>query len=301
MSLNALKSIIMVMPYFGQWPEWIDLFMISCRWNATVNWLFITDCGIPACAPDNVEFIQMPYADYRQFISGRLGIRFPDTSPYKLCDYKPTYGYLHEDLVRGYDFFGFGDIDVIYGNIRHFYTPEVLRHNVISTHDNRLSGHFCLLRNNERMRQAFRRVENWRMYLETPEHRGFDEHKFRRIVLRHNKHPRFMRKISGWLDPYQRGTYFREQYSTILSPVPWHNGSLDHPQEWRWRRGRLTNTRDGEREFLYLHFMNWKSSRYLSKYRGEAAAWEGYERVVPFTVTPDLEGWWITRRGFHLL
>ncbi len=295
------KSIIMVMPYFGQWPEWIDLFMISCRWNASINWLFITDCGIPACAPDNVQFIHMSFADYRKLASDRLGIRFPDASPYKLCDYKPTYGFIHEDLVGDFDYFGFGDIDVIYGNIRRFYTSAILSHNLISTHDNRLSGHFCLVRNTDRMRNAFRQVKDWRTYLEAPEHRGFDEHKFRRIVLRHNKHPRFLRRISGWFDPYQRATYFKEQYSTILAPVPWHDGSLDHPQEWQWQRGRLTNSRDGEREFLYLHFMNWKSSRYLRKYRDEDAAWEKLDRLVHFDVKPDVERWGMTRRGFHRL
>jgi len=295
------KSIIMVMPYFGQWPEWIDLFMISCRWNASINWLFITDCGVPACAPDNVRFLHMSFADYRKLASDRLGIRFPDTSPYKLCDYKPAYGFIHEDIVAGYDYFGFGDVDVIYGNIRRFYTPEVLTHNLISTHDHRLSGHFCLIRNSDRMRNAFRRVKNWQMYLETPDHRGFDEHKFRRIVLRHNKHPLFLRRISSWFDPYQRATYFKEQYSTILAPVPWHDGSFDHPQEWLWQKGRLTNRRDGAREFLYLHFMNWKSSRYLRKYKGEDAAWETLDRLVHFDVAQDVKGWWMTRRGFHQL
>jgi hypothetical protein len=295
------KSIIMVMPYFGQWPEWINLFMISCQWNPTINWVFITDCNIPACAPDNARFINMSYDEYRELVSQRLGIRFPNALPYKLCDYKPAYGFIHEDLVADFDYFGFGDIDVIYGNIRQFYTPEVLTHNLISTHDLRLSGHFCLIRNNDRMRNAFRQVKNWRKYLEAQAHRGFDEHKFRRIVLRHNKHPRFLRRISGWFDPYQRATYFKEQYSTILAPVPWHDGSLDHPQEWRWQRGRLTNSRDGEREFLYLHFMNWKSSRYLRKYRGEDAAWEALDRLVHFDVTPDVEEWIMTRSGFHSL
>ena len=59
------KSIIIVIPYFGQWPDWIDLLMISCRWNPTVNWLFFTDCGVPSCAPDNVRFIEMSFGDYR--------------------------------------------------------------------------------------------------------------------------------------------------------------------------------------------------------------------------------------------
>ena len=289
----------MIMPYFGRWPEWIDLFMISCQWNPSVNWVFFTDCGIPACAPENVLFYQMSFGDYRALVSRRLKIQFPDTSPYKLCDYKPTYGCVHEDVAAGFDYFGFGDIDVIYGNIRRFYTPEILRSNLISTHANRLSGHFCLIRNTDCMRQAFRRVKGWQTYLEDPEHRGFDEHRFRRIVLRHKKYPRFLRQISGWFDPYQRRTYFEEQYSTILSPMPWHDGSHDHPQEWLWRKGRLTNTKDRDREFLYLHFMNWKSSRYLRKYRNEDAPWEGLDRIVHFDVHPDVDSWRMTRRGFH--
>jgi hypothetical protein len=289
----------MIMPYFGRWPEWIELFMISCQWNPTVNWVFYTDCGVPACAPENVRFVHMSFDDYREMVSKRLAIQFPKTSPYKLCDYKPAYGFIHENEVAGFDYFGFGDIDVIYGDIRRFYTFEILSHNLISAHDNRLSGHFCLLRNNEFMRQAFRRVKNWQIYLEDPEHRGFDEHPFRRIVLRHKRHPRFLRKISGWFDRYQRNTYFKEQYSTILSPIPWHDGSYDHPQEWQWQQGRLTNTRDGEREFLYLHFMNWKSSRYLRKYRGEDAAWEGLGQIVHFEVHPGIDSWRMNRRGFH--
>jgi hypothetical protein len=296
----ADKSIIILIPYFGQWPEWIDLFLVSCQWNSTIHWVFITDCGAPTCLPENVRFVHMSFDEYRKLVSERLEIQFPKTSPYKLCDYKPTYGFVHEDLVSGYDYFGFGDIDVIYGNIRRFYTSAVLSHSLISTHYDRLSGHFCLVRNTEFMRQAFRQVKDWQTYLEDPEHRGFDEHRFRRIVLRHKKYPRFLRKVCGWFDPYQRGTYFKEQYSTILSPIRWLDGSYDHPQEWLWRKGRLTNTKDGEREFLYLHFMNWKSSRYLRKYRGEDAPWENLDRIVHFDVHPDVDSWRMTRRGFHL-
>ena len=35
------------------------------------------------------------------------------------------------------------------------------------------------------------------------------------------------------------------------------------PGRWFWRDGRLMNERYQEREFLYLHFMNWKSDRWL--------------------------------------
>lgn len=37
--------------------------------------------------------------------------------PYKLCDFKPAYGFLFPEIIKRYDFWGHGDIDVVYGNI----------------------------------------------------------------------------------------------------------------------------------------------------------------------------------------
>jgi hypothetical protein len=37
---------------------------------------------------------------------------------------------------------------------------------------------------------------------------------------------------------------------------------MNYPQRWFWRQGRVTNDRDGNREFLLLHFMRWKSGHH---------------------------------------
>lgn len=37
--------LILLMPYFGRWPEWINLFVESCKGNPGVRWRFYTDCG----------------------------------------------------------------------------------------------------------------------------------------------------------------------------------------------------------------------------------------------------------------
>lgn len=52
---------------------------------------------------------------------------------YKLCDFKPTYGLIFSEYIAKYDFWGMGDIDVIYGNIRDFITEDVLNNNDIIT------------------------------------------------------------------------------------------------------------------------------------------------------------------------
>lgn len=69
--------------------------------------------------------------------------------PMKLCDLKPFYGIIHRDLLEknNYEWWGFGDIDVAYGDL----TPMVkLSRNsmldVITTHIKCIAGHFTLIR-----------------------------------------------------------------------------------------------------------------------------------------------------------
>jgi hypothetical protein len=233
-----------------------------------------------------------------------LKINFSPKGPYKLCDVKPAYGFIHDKEIRDYDYFGFGDIDVIYGNIRKFMDDNILTHNLISTHYNRISGHFTLLKNTEDMRNAFRRINNWQALLETPEHLGIDESKFTKVFLRHRKHPMPLRKAYGLFNRFQRNNHWAEQFSTILSPSPWHDGSSKHPEEWYWRDGRLTNNLDGEREFMYLHFMNWKSSTWLPKDLREKqvkAAWEDLNTIIHLNKKDISKGFKINRTGFHPL
>jgi len=274
-------SIIILIPYFGQWPEWIDFFIESCKFNPDIDWLFYTDCGLPNNKANNVRFIELSFEAYKKQVSQQLGIKFDPPTPYKLCDLKPAYGYLHQDDIATYDFYGFGDIDIIFGQIRHFITDEMLaRFNVISTQPRRLSGHFCLLRNTEAYRTAFQKIPHWQSLLETNHHLGIDESKFSKLFLRHKNHPRWLQKLWSLTSAYQRHVLFEEQYSTILSPIKWLDGRDDHPKNWFWQNGHLTNDRDN-REFMYLHFMNWKSNTWLPKpQRFEPSAWMELDKLV---------------------
>ena len=150
-----LPWLIILIPYFGRWPEWINLFVESCKWNPDVGWRIYTDCGEPENKADNVEFVHLAFEDYKAMVQSRLGIRFDHHDPYRLCDLKPCLGHIHESDIAGCPFFGYGDIDVTYGNIRSFYTTELLSNcNVISTHPERVSGHLAIFRNEPSLRTA---------------------------------------------------------------------------------------------------------------------------------------------------
>ena len=58
-------SLIMLILYFGRWPEWIDLFVESCKWNPSVRWLLYTDCGEPENKADNVDYVHLSFDDYK--------------------------------------------------------------------------------------------------------------------------------------------------------------------------------------------------------------------------------------------
>jgi hypothetical protein len=287
--MSAAKLILLI-PYFGIWPEWINLFIESCRWNPDVHWRFYTDCGEPDNKAANVNYSHLSFGDYKKFVSNQLDIDFCTSDPYKLCDLKPCLGAIHARDIEGYPFFGFGDIDVIYGNIRTFYTDELLAfHDVISTHTHMLSGHLAIFRNTERLRNIFEQIPDYRRLLENPIHTGIDENKFTN-ALRRESHDKLL---------------FVERYSTILSPLKrWHDGTMNYPHRWFWYKGRLTNDRDQDsREFLYLHFMRWRSTRYrfAAAVEGEGA-WLHLSRLINIDwQKTSTDGFSISREGFHPL
>ena len=294
------QKIIKIIPYFGQWPEWFELYIESCKKNPQMNWLFYTDCGEPVNQSPNVRYIHLSFEEYKCLVSDRLAINFNPSSPYKLCDLKPALGFIHESDIKDYDFFAVGDVDIIYGQIRNFITDELLqKYDVIGTHNRRLSGHLAIFRNTDRYRQAFRKIPNWQKLMEMDEHIGLDESKFSKLFVRHKNHPVWLSKVWSYSSRYQRRVLYKEQFSTVLSPIMWIDGSSEHPQQWFWKDGHLTNDRDN-REFMYLHFMNWKSNRWLPKnLRDTPAAWTSLDKLVQIDIEQARKnGFQISPQGF---
>jgi hypothetical protein len=256
------SSICFVIPYFGSWPFWMPFFLESCRRNPDVDWHFFSDCGQPDDLPHNVRIQPVRYEDYLVHISNKLRINFRSSHPYKLCDIKPAYGFIHEDILKGYDFWGFGDIDLIYGKLRDFFSEELLRHNdLISNHARRISGHLCLIRNTPHMNSLFERIPDWQRRFCEP-HQALDEGAFSRLFLWRKNFPAPLFKFVGLFNPLRRKSVFREAYSTPNARINWTDGSKNFPSCWFWKEGRLTNDKDGQREFPYLHFVVWKKNEW---------------------------------------
>lgn len=244
-----MTSISFIIPYFGKWPIWFPAFIKSCESNPTINWIFFTDCLIPSAYPANLKFVDVSIEDMTVLFSNTIGVKINIQHPVKFCDLKPTYGHVFEEYLKDYDFWGFCDIDIIWGDIRKFITEEMLeQYDLISSRKNTISGHFTIFRNNLYNRLLYKTGEFYKELFKATEYRWFDESTFASIV----EEKKQKAELKVWWDEYlvnhERGSDSHQEY--YLDRWVFDNGKL-------FDRG---NGLDLKIEHMYLHFINWKAA-----------------------------------------
>ena len=119
-----MKSIVLIFPYFGEPPIQYNMWRVSALNNSTIHYLFFTDAEIKSEA--NIKVIKCTFNEFVQIVQKAFDFSIILDRPYKLCEYKPAYGYILQKYIKNYDYWGFGDLDLVYGDIRSFLTDEVL-------------------------------------------------------------------------------------------------------------------------------------------------------------------------------
>lgn len=150
---SEMKTIGIVIPWFGEFHNYFDLWMISAGYNPTVDFYIVTDNQILPNTPPNIHFVYSSLEEIKERIQKICGFKIKLTA-YKLCDFKPLFGLIFEDLLRNYDYWGYCDTDLIFGNIRKFMTPEVL-----SVERVLQRGHFSLYANTEKMLHLYKKTD----------------------------------------------------------------------------------------------------------------------------------------------
>ena len=173
-------QIIFIITYTGKYPWYFPFFLHSCRYNPTVDFLIFTDNNVPNLdLPPNVKIIPYSIDRFKADAAKAFGFEIAVESGYKLCDFKPAYGTIFFDYIKDYDFWGYCDMDVIFGNIRLFMTDELLNeYDIISARHDYLTGCFALYRNNPFMRELFKQSKDYRKVFTEPRNFFFDETNF---------------------------------------------------------------------------------------------------------------------------
>ena len=119
-----MKSIVLIFPYFGDFPPQFKMWKASALCNSTIDFLIFTDNNIDS--DNNIIVKKCSFIEFSTIIQQAFDFPIVLDRPYKLCEYKPAYGFALQKYIKQYDYWGFGDIDVVYGNIRTFLTDEIL-------------------------------------------------------------------------------------------------------------------------------------------------------------------------------
>ena len=125
-----MKKIRLIIPYFGKLPKFFPYFLLTAKRNQKIDFLIYTDQKVDQFTilnANNIEFVTLSFDELREKVQSKFDFKISLKTPYKLCDYKPAYGYIFPEYTKGYDYWGHCDMtDCIFGNLRKFLTDEFL-------------------------------------------------------------------------------------------------------------------------------------------------------------------------------
>ena len=170
-----MMKVAIIVPYFGTLPNYFQLFLNSCRYNGKFDWIIFTDDCTEYDYPENVHKIKMNFSECKNLIQGKFPFDISLNSPQKLCDFKPAYGYIFDDYLLTYDWWGHCDLDQIFGDLSQFVTEERLEkyEKIYSL------GHLTLYKNIEKINKLFMKdlngISRYKDVFTNPLGEAFDE------------------------------------------------------------------------------------------------------------------------------
>ena len=119
--------------------------------------------------PPNVEIVDMTIEQYGDLVMEKLNVRpnmflTPKGIPsVHITDFYIFSGIVFQDYIKGFDFWGITNMDVLYGRLDHFVSDTMLQDCDVFTDDvETINGVFCLFRNNELCNNLWRLISNWK-------------------------------------------------------------------------------------------------------------------------------------------
>lgn len=170
------NRICVILPYIGPFPTTWPLTLRSMASNDRIDWHIYTDQNMDhAQLAPNILVESTSLAELRSRFSKTLGFPVSLESPYKLCDFKPAYGELFHPDLSSYDFWGYADADVVFGDVMRN-VETAIKNNPTKIFQR---GHLSLLRNGPEGTSIFRRdvdgVPSFRQVFTDTKNYAYDE------------------------------------------------------------------------------------------------------------------------------
>ena len=243
-----MKKICFIIPYFGKLPSNFTIWLNSC----TINWIIYTNDKTKYNFPENVQVKYCEFDDLVNKIQKLYNFKVKIDSYWKICYFKPAYGEIFKDDLKGFDYWGHCDMDLIWGDIRKFITDDILeKYDKIG-----FQGHSTIYKNSDKINAIYKtKVPNVPTYKQIftgeIDKYCFDENGMEEIF-------KFLK-----IDYYKETNFAhlsKYDYSFYLKYLPKEEDYKNKRQVFVWEKGKLKRYFINKKreldydEFMYLHF-----------------------------------------------
>jgi hypothetical protein len=254
------NKVALITSRFGSLSECFGLWLESAKQNMNFDFFVLTDIDIEYKA-ENIKFIKYKcFDDFVKTVDEKIGFKSGVTTPFKTADLRPAYGYLFAGILHDnyrykyakigdYDFWGYVDTDMIFGNLGHYINDDILdRCDVFQTW-----GHFSLIRNTVDFNTLYN--QSYKGYLlknslKLPENCMVEEGPF--VLQLKSVGARIDSKVSRIADIKRNVFEFTIDGKNYKNQkFIYHNGEIR-------RLAKIDNEIIVDDEFMYIHFMKRK-------------------------------------------
>jgi hypothetical protein len=249
-------KLIFILPYFGKLPNYFNLILKSIESNKDYNWLIVTDDKTYYNYPDNVILIYKSFEEIKNLFQSKFDFEINLNNAHNLCDLKPTFGYVFEEYIREYEYWGHCDSDVIFGNLNNFLNSELL-----SKYDKLfVLGHLSIYKNNivnnKRFTNKINNIEIYKKVFSLPIGTLFDEKFGQSIntIFKSNNYSLFTDSYCADIDSYCTNLRLSKfdpiKNSFYLDIIKKHLFVWDNGAVYRYIKTKKNIIRE---EFMYIH------------------------------------------------
>lgn len=259
-----MNKIVFIIPYFGKFNNYFQLFLNSCKKNKDIaDWLILTDDKRSFEYPTNVHVEYTDWETFRNFLQSKFDFKISVDRPYKLCDLKPMYGFIFYERIKEYKYWGHCDTDLIWGNLSYFLTDDVLSNDKIFS-----LGHCTLYKNTKENNCCFMLpldgTERYKEVLSTFNNCSFDEEYNKSINCIYESYGKTVFYKEFEFNVYTKSSYFRRTYlkddrsyfveKKEHSFITWEDGRLYKNSLTKSSLSKCMELK--KEEFLYIHMQS---------------------------------------------
>lgn len=242
-----MNKVIFIIPYYGKMPEYFTAWLISAKAQKNIDFLLVTDLikENKNIKSDNIKILPWSFEQLKKHIQSKFNFKIALDKPYKLCDYRVAYGYIFAGNIENYDFWGYCDIDTVFGNLYKFLEKPMNKYDSIGRW-----GHLSIYRNTPEINQLFTSnsgLFNYQEVFADSRSYCFDETTGIKMMIKKKKIPHYW-DFSGMID------------MAYCSAVEGAHDFKNYPKQvFFYHKGKLfqcyeTSHQIKYRELMYIHF-----------------------------------------------